>query len=115
MSRRARAAFRGSTSDPARSRLCGRSGRARLTAGTTRYARSHGDRAGRLPEGPGAGRRFGSERDGYREIVARLCMGEIGAVFGLEVSRFGRSNADLTRPMGLARLTDTLLIDTVVR
>lgn len=38
-------------------------------------------------------------------------MGEVGAVFGLEVSRFGRSNADLTRLMELARLTDTLLID----
>ncbi|MFG3713596.1 hypothetical protein [Micromonospora sp. NPDC047730] len=44
-------------------------------------------------------------------IVAKLCRGEVGAVFGLEVSRFGRSNADLTRLMELARLTDTLLID----
>jgi hypothetical protein len=60
----------------------------------------------------GVSGRFGSERDGYRQIVARLCMGEVGAVFGLEVSRFGRSNADLTRLMELARLTDTLLIDT---
>lgn len=59
----------------------------------------------------GVSGRFGSEREGYREIVARLCMGEVGAVFGLEVSRFGRSNADLTRLMELARLTDTLLID----
>jgi len=55
--------------------------------------------------------RFGSERDGFRDIVARICTGEVGAVFGLEVSRFGRSNADLTRLMELARLTDTLLID----
>lgn len=60
----------------------------------------------------GVSGRFGSEREGYREIVARLCMGEVGAVFGLEVSRLGRSNADLTRLMELARLTDTLLIDT---
>jgi DNA invertase Pin-like site-specific DNA recombinase len=60
----------------------------------------------------GVSGRFGSDRDGYREIVARLCLGEVGAVFGLEVSRFGRSNADLTRLMELARLTDTLLIDT---
>jgi DNA invertase Pin-like site-specific DNA recombinase len=59
----------------------------------------------------GVSGRFGSERDGYREIVAKLCMGEVGAVFGLEVSRFGRSNADLSRLMELARLTDTLLID----
>jgi hypothetical protein len=60
----------------------------------------------------GVSGRFGSQRDGYRQIVAQLCMGEVGAVFGLEVSRFGRSNADLTRLMELARLTDTLLIDT---
>jgi DNA invertase Pin-like site-specific DNA recombinase len=60
----------------------------------------------------GVSGRFGSEREGYREIVARLCMGEVGAVFGLEVSRLGRSNADLSRLMELARLTDTLLIDT---
>lgn len=60
----------------------------------------------------GVSGRFGSERDGYRQIVARMCLGEVGAVFGLEVSRFGRSNADLTRLMELARLTDTLLIDT---
>jgi DNA invertase Pin-like site-specific DNA recombinase len=59
----------------------------------------------------GVSGRFGSDRGGYREIVARLCLGEVGAVFGLEVSRFGRSNADLTRLMELARLTDTLLID----
>jgi DNA invertase Pin-like site-specific DNA recombinase len=60
----------------------------------------------------GVSGRFGSEREGYREIAARLCMGEVGAVFGLEVSRLGRSNADLSRLMELARLTDTLLIDT---
>jgi DNA invertase Pin-like site-specific DNA recombinase len=60
----------------------------------------------------GVSGRFGAERDGYRQTVARMCIGEVGAVFGLEVSRFGRSNADLTRLMELARLTDTLLIDT---
>src|SRR6266545_5288562 len=59
----------------------------------------------------GVSGRFGAERDGYRQIVARMCLGEVGAVFGLEVSRFGRSNADLTRLLELARLTDTLLID----
>jgi hypothetical protein len=45
--------------------------------------------------------------------VARIRRGEVGAVFELEVSRFGRSNADLTRLMELARLTDTLLIEAV--
>jgi DNA invertase Pin-like site-specific DNA recombinase len=36
----------------------------------------------------GVSGRFGAERDGYRQIVARMCIGEVGAVFGLEVSRF---------------------------
>jgi hypothetical protein len=40
-----------------------------------------------------------------------VCLGEGGAVFGLEVSRLARSNADLSRLLELARLTDTLVID----
>jgi hypothetical protein len=36
---------------------------------------------------------------------------EVGAVFGLEVSRLARSNADLARLPELARLTSTLVID----
>ena len=51
-------------------------------------------------------------REGYRHLMARLCLGEVGAIFGLEISRLGRSNADLARLAELARLTDTLLIDT---
>ncbi|WP_239342340.1 recombinase family protein, partial [Frankia sp. CiP3] len=50
-------------------------------------------------------------REGYRHLMTRLCLGEVGAVFGLEISRLGRSNADLARLAELARLTDTLLID----
>ncbi|MGH3450941.1 MAG: recombinase family protein, partial [Haloechinothrix sp.] len=50
-------------------------------------------------------------RDGFRRLVARVCLGEVGAVFGLEVSRLARSSADLSRLLELARLTDTLVID----
>jgi DNA invertase Pin-like site-specific DNA recombinase len=50
-------------------------------------------------------------RDGFRELVARVCLGEVGAIFGLEISRLARSSADLSRLLELARLTDTLLID----
>jgi len=50
-------------------------------------------------------------REGYHYLVSRLCLGEVGAVFGLEVSRLARSNADLARLAELARLTDTLLVD----
>jgi DNA invertase Pin-like site-specific DNA recombinase len=36
----------------------------------------------------------------------------VGAIFGLEVSRLARSNADLSKLLELARLTETLVIDT---
>src|SRR6266542_3916235 len=59
----------------------------------------------------GVSGRFGEARGGFREVVSRVCLGEVGAIFGLEVSRLGRSSAELTRLMELARPTDTLLID----
>jgi DNA invertase Pin-like site-specific DNA recombinase len=55
--------------------------------------------------------RTASHRDGFRQLVARVCPGEVGAVFGLEVSRLARSNAGLARLLELARLTSTLVID----
>jgi len=50
-------------------------------------------------------------RDGFKGLVARVRLGEVGAIFGLEVSRLSRSSADLSRLLELARLTDTLVID----
>ena len=50
-------------------------------------------------------------RDGFRSLVSKVCLGEGGAIFGLEISRLARSSADLSRLLELARLTDTLLID----
>jgi DNA invertase Pin-like site-specific DNA recombinase len=50
-------------------------------------------------------------RDGFRRLVARVCLSEVGAILGLEVSRLARSSADLSRLLELARLTDTLVID----
>lgn len=50
-------------------------------------------------------------REGYKELVARVCMGEVGAIFGLEISRLARSNADLQRLLEFCALTDTLVID----
>ncbi len=55
--------------------------------------------------------RSATYREGFKELVSRVCMGEVGAVFGLEVSRLARSNADLARLLELARLTGTLVID----
>jgi DNA invertase Pin-like site-specific DNA recombinase len=50
-------------------------------------------------------------RDGFRGLVSKVCLGEVGAIFGLEISRLARSSADLSRLLELARLTDTLLVD----
>ena len=50
-------------------------------------------------------------RAGFKEVVGRVCLGEVGAIFGLEVSRLARSSADLSKLLELARLTDTLVID----
>jgi DNA invertase Pin-like site-specific DNA recombinase len=55
--------------------------------------------------------RSAEHRSGYKELVGRVCLGEVGAIFGLEVSRLARSSADLSRLLELARLTDTLVVD----
>lgn len=56
--------------------------------------------------------RSADNRIGFRELVARVCLGEVGAIFGLEVSRLARSSADLSKLLELARLTETLVVDT---
>ena len=50
-------------------------------------------------------------REGYKQLVARVCLGEVGAVFGLEIARLARSNAELQRLLEFCGLTDTLVID----
>lgn len=55
--------------------------------------------------------RWGVAREGFTELVTRVCRGEVGAIFGIEISRLARSNADVARLMEFARITDTLLID----
>ena len=53
----------------------------------------------------------GVAREGFTELVARVCSGEVGAIFGIEISRLARSNADVARLVEFARITGTLLID----
>ena len=59
----------------------------------------------------GVSGRTGSARSGFKELVGRVCVGEVGAILGLEVSRLARSSADLQRLLELSALTDTLIID----
>ncbi len=51
-------------------------------------------------------------RDSYKELVNRVCQSEVGALFGLEIARLARNNAELLRLLEFCALTDTLVVDT---
>lgn len=50
-------------------------------------------------------------REAFKTLVAEVSMGQVGAVFALEVSRLARSNLDWARLLELCALTSTLVID----
>src|SRR5450631_3491935 len=52
-----------------------------------------------------------TKREDFKTLVADVSMGQVGAVFALEVSRLARSNLDWHRLLELCALTDTLVID----
>lgn len=56
----------------------------------------------------GSGR---SKRPGFAQLVTSVSLGEVGAVFGLEISRLARSSADLMKLLELCSLFNTLVID----
>lgn len=51
--------------------------------------------------------RSASGRTGFKEVVSRVCVGEVGAIFGLEISRLARSSADLQRLLEFCSISDT--------
>ena len=55
--------------------------------------------------------KWGVAREGFTELVARMCSGDVGAIFGIEITRLARSSADVARLAEFARITGTLLID----
>jgi DNA invertase Pin-like site-specific DNA recombinase len=59
----------------------------------------------------GVSGRWGVAREGFTELVGRVCSGQVGAIFGIEISRLARSNAEVARLMEFAAITETLLID----
>lgn len=59
----------------------------------------------------GVSGRTASARAGFRELVGRVCMGEVGVILGLEVSRLARSSADLQRLLELCSVSETLIVD----
>ena len=56
----------------------------------------------------GSGR---SKRPGFAQLVTSVSLGEVGAVFGLEISRLARSSDDLMKLLELCGLFGTLVID----
>jgi excisionase family DNA binding protein len=60
----------------------------------------------------GVSGRDAGPRESYKELVSRVCLGEVGAVLGLEVARLGRSSAEHHRLLEFCALTDTLIVDT---
>jgi DNA invertase Pin-like site-specific DNA recombinase len=50
-------------------------------------------------------------RAGFERMVAEVCLGRVGAVAALEVSRFARNSRDWQRLVEVCRVVDTLLID----
>lgn len=56
----------------------------------------------------GSGR---SRRQGFQRLVAQVSLGEVGAIFGLEISRLARSSADLLRLLELCGLFNTIVAD----
>ncbi|HUY47325.1 MAG TPA: recombinase family protein [Streptosporangiaceae bacterium] len=53
--------------------------------------------------------KWGVARAGFTELVSRVCSGDVGAIFGIEITRLARSNADVARLAEFARITGTLL------
>jgi DNA invertase Pin-like site-specific DNA recombinase len=56
----------------------------------------------------GSGR---SLRQGFQQLIAQVTLGEVGAVFGLEISRLARSSAELLRLLELCGLFNTVVVD----
>src|ERR1035438_5991166 len=52
-----------------------------------------------------------TRREDFKTLVADVSMGQVGAVFALEVSRLARSNLDWQRLLELCAFTSTLVID----
>ena len=52
-----------------------------------------------------------ADRSGFARMTAEVALGHAGIVFGLEVSRVARNNADWYRLFDLCSITDTLVGD----
>lgn len=71
----------------------------------------HADQIRVLDEDLGKSGASAENREGFRQLVASVAVGEVGMVLGLEVSRLARNNADWHRLLELASHSRTLILD----
>lgn len=69
------------------------------------------DRVAVIDEDLGKSGTSAEARGGFQRLVAQVCLGQIGAVFGLEISRLARSCADWYRLLELCGVARTLIVD----
>ena len=50
-------------------------------------------------------------RDGFKDLLARISVGEVGIVLGLEVSRLARDNSAWHQMLKLCAFSNTLVLD----
>jgi excisionase family DNA binding protein len=51
------------------------------------------------------------QRDGFDDLVADVCQGQVGAVFALEASRLARNGRDWHQLLEFCSVVDTLIVD----
>jgi DNA invertase Pin-like site-specific DNA recombinase len=52
-----------------------------------------------------------TEREAFKQIIADVCVGEVGIILGLQVSRLARNAADWFPLLEMCKLTETLIAD----
>ena len=64
-----------------------------------------------IDEDQGISGAHSANRSGFRDLLQRVAVGDVGIVLSLEVSRLCRNNTDWHRLLHYAALTDTLILD----
>jgi DNA invertase Pin-like site-specific DNA recombinase len=64
-----------------------------------------------IDEDQGLSGKESAGRDGFQDLVAEVSLGQVGIVFGYQVSRLARNNADWYHLLDLAAVFDTLMAD----
>jgi DNA invertase Pin-like site-specific DNA recombinase/predicted DNA-binding transcriptional regulator AlpA len=59
----------------------------------------------------GQSAREAQQRQGFQEMLSAISLGQVGIIFGYEVSRLSRNNSDWYRLLEAAALFDTLIAD----